>query len=258
LEIKEMSNMFDLTGKKAYVTGGAGGIGRAVSLGLAERGADVAIVDLAVDKARQVAEEVKAKGVDSFAIECDVTKEDQVQGMIKAIVGRWGRIDIAHNNAGICINEDAENMSYAQWKKVIDVNLSSIFLTCKEVGKVMIAQGKGSIINTASMSGHIVNFPQPQCSYNASKAGVILLTKSLAVEWVNKGVRVNCISPGYIGTAITQRACDAWKESWKQQIPIHRLGTPEELVSAIIYLASDESSYTTGCDVVVDGAFTCI
>jgi NAD(P)-dependent dehydrogenase (short-subunit alcohol dehydrogenase family) len=142
----------------------------------------------------------------------------------------------------------------------MNINLTGTFLTAQAAGKVMIAQGGGSIINTASMSGHIVNVPQPQCSYNASKAGVIQLTKSLAVEWALKNVRVNSISPGYIGTELTLNSptLKPLIEKWNEMAPLKRMGKPEELQGIAVYLASDVSSFATGSDFVVDGAFTCI
>jgi NAD(P)-dependent dehydrogenase (short-subunit alcohol dehydrogenase family) len=150
-------------------------------------------------------------------------------------------------------------MTYEQWKKVMDINLNGVFLTDVAAGKYMLEHGGGSIINTASMSGHIVNVPQPQCAYNASKAGVILLTKSLAVEWAKKGVRVNCISPGYIGTELitSNEGLTALIKQWNDMAPMGRLGKPEELGSICVYLAGDTSAFTTGSDIVVDGAFTC-
>lgn len=169
-------------------------------------------------------------------------------------------MDIAFCNAGICMNIPAEEMTLEQWNKVMNINLTGTFLTCQAAGKVMIAQGGGSIINTASMSGHIVNVPQPQCSYNASKAAVIQLTKSLAVEWALKNVRVNSISPGYIGTELTLNSptLKPLIEQWNAMAPLKRMGKPDELQGIAVYLASDASSFTTGSDFVVDGAFTCI
>ncbi|MGO8695406.1 MAG: SDR family oxidoreductase [Rectinemataceae bacterium] len=250
-------DMFSLVGKKAFITGGAQGIGKSAAFAFADAGADVAIVDLDGDGARATAEEVSSRGVRSLALRCDVTDPAEVDGMIARIVDEFGTIDIAYNNAGICINESAATMSFESWKKVIDINLTGIFLTARAAGRVMIEKRRGSIINTASMSGHIVNRPQPQCAYNASKAGVILLTKSLAVEWAPFGVRVNCISPGYIGTAMTLKA-GQWIPAWEADTPQKRMGRPEELCSALVYLASDSAGYTTGTDLVIDGAFTCV
>ncbi|TSB47430.1 SDR family oxidoreductase [Alkalicoccobacillus porphyridii] len=252
---------FKLTGKKAYVTGGARGIGKNIATALAEAGADVAIVDLDLDEAQKVATSIQeATGAQAIAVQADVTKANDVNHMIDQIVTQFGTIDIAFNNAGICINAPAEEMTLEQWKQVIDINLTGVFLTSQAAGKVMIKQGSGSIINTASMSAHIVNFPQPQVSYNASKAGVIQLSKSLAVEWAKKGVRVNTISPGYIGTELTLNSPDLQPliKEWESVSPLGRIGKPEELQAIAVYLAGDASSFTTGSDFVIDGAFTSI
>jgi NAD(P)-dependent dehydrogenase (short-subunit alcohol dehydrogenase family) len=240
-----------LDGKKAFVTGGARGIGKSIAYALAEAGAD------SEKTAGQIARDTGRKCI---AVSADVTDKEQVDRMIETILKEFGRIDAAFCNAGICINAPAEDMTFEQWKKVIDINLTGVFLTAQAAGKVMIKQGGGSIINTASMSAHIVNVPQPQCAYNASKAGVIQLTKSLAVEWAMKGVRVNCISPGYIGTDLTLNSptLKPLIEKWNEMSPLHRLGKPEELQAIAVYLAGDASSFTTGSDFVVDGAFTCI
>lgn len=248
---------FDLSGKKAYVTGGAKGIGKAAALAFAEAGADVAIVDTDTASAEETVAEIAALGVRSLAVKTNVTDPDDVDRMIAAIVKEFGTVDIAFNNAGICVNEKAEEMSYENWKKVVDVNLNGVFLTARAAGRVMIRNRKGSIINTASMSGHIVNVPQPQSAYNASKAGVILLTKSLAVEWAPYNVRVNSISPGYIGTKMTLSSTQ-WIPIWETATPVKRLGRPEELTAALVYLAGDGASFTTGSDIVIDGAFTCV
>lgn len=252
---------FRLDGKKAMVTGGARGIGMNIVTALAQAGADVAIIDSDIATAEETAGRIaKETGKQIFAVKADVTRPDDVQNMMDAIVQRFGRLDVAFCNAGICINVSAEDMTYEQWKKVLDVNLTGVFLTAQAAGKVMIRQGGGSIINTASMSGHIVNFPQPQCAYNASKAGVIQLTKSLAVEWALKNVRVNCISPGYIGTELTLNSptLKPLIEQWNAMAPLKRMGKPEELQAIAVYLASDASTFTTGSDFVIDGAFTCI
>ncbi|GJM73352.1 short-chain dehydrogenase [Paenibacillus macerans] len=250
-----------LDGKKIFVTGGARGIGKSVATAFAEAGADVAIVDLDIAEARKTAAELeKGHKIKAFAIQADVTKPEEVDAMIEEVLNVFGRLDVAFCNAGICLNVPAEEMTYDQWRKVIDINLTGVFLTAQAAGKVMLKQGGGSIINTASMSGHIVNVPQPQCSYNASKAGVIQLTKSLAVEWAARNVRVNCISPGYIGTELTLNSPSLKPliEQWNSVAPLKRMGKPEELQSICVYLAGDTSSFTTGADFVIDGAFTCI
>ncbi|MCI6958156.1 MAG: SDR family oxidoreductase [Clostridiales bacterium] len=249
-----------LDGKKIFVTGGARGIGMNYARAVAEAGADVAIVDLDLPAARETARLLAEEtGRDVFPVQADVTSPESVDAMMEAILARFGRLDAAFCNAGICINVPAEEMPYATWKKVLDVNLNGIFLTNIAAGKQMLKQGGGSIINTASMSAHIVNVPQPQCAYNASKAGVIQLTKSLAVEWATRGVRVNSISPGYIGTDLTLNSPSLIPliEKWNAMAPMHRLGKPEELQAIAVYLAGDASPFTTGSDFVIDGAFTC-
>ena len=249
-----------LDGKAIYVTGGASGIGKSVAMALAEAGADVAIVDINLEGAEAAAKEIAdATGSKTIAIQCNVTDKDEVEAMVAKVVDTYGKLDAAFNNAGICLNVPAEEMTYEQWSKVININLNGVFLCATAAGRVMLKQGYGSIINTASMSGHIVNVPQPQCAYNASKAGVSMLTKSLAVEWAKKGVRVNCISPGYIGTDLTlnSEALKPLIEKWNAMAPMGRLGRPEELQSIVVYLAGDTSSFTTGSDIIVDGAFTC-
>ena len=249
-----------LDGKKGFVTGAARGIGKCTATAFAEAGADVAIVDLDYAEAQKTAAELAAQtGRRVIAIKTDCTKQDEVDAMIQQVVAELGGLDFCHNNAGICINAPAEEMTYAQWHKVIDINLNGIFLTDIAAGKYMLAHGGGSIINTASMSAHIVNVPQPQCAYNASKAGVIQLTKSLAIEWAKRGVRVNSISPGYIGTELTLNSPTLIPliEKWNAMAPLGRMGKPEELESICVYLAGDTSTFTTGSDFVIDGAFTC-
>lgn len=250
-----------LDGKKIFVTGGARGIGKSVATAFAEAGADIAIVDLDIDEATKTAKELEENnGIKSIAIKADVTNPKDVSAIIDTVLENFGRLDVAFCNAGICLNIPAEEMTFDQWKKVIDINLTGVFLTAQAAGKVMLKQGGGSIINTASMSGHIVNVPQPQASYNASKAGVIQLTKSLAVEWATRNVRVNCISPGYIGTELTLNSPSLKPliEQWNEMAPLKRMGRPEELQSICVYLAGDTSSFTTGSDFVIDGAFTAI
>ncbi len=248
-----------LKGKVGFVTGGARGIGKSVAYALAEAGADIVIADVDLDESEKTCEEIaKATGQKLIAVKTDVTSQDSVNELIKIILDTFGKLDIAFCNAGIALNVPAEEMTVEEFKKVIDINLTGVFLTAQAAGKVMIKQGYGSIINTASMSGHIVNVPQPQCAYNASKAGVIQLSKSLAVEWALKNVRVNSISPGYIGTELITNSpkLKPLIEKWTELSPMKRLGRPDELQSIVVYLAGDTSSFTTGSDFTIDGAFT--
>jgi NAD(P)-dependent dehydrogenase (short-subunit alcohol dehydrogenase family) len=251
-----------LDGKKAFVTGGARGIGKSIALALAEAGAEVALVDTdAAEGAKAAGELADATGRRIIALEADVTDPAQVQAMMDRFLAELGELNIAFCNAGICINKPAEEMAFEEWLKVININLTGVFLTAQAAGKQMLRQGKGgSIVATASMSAHIVNWPQPQCAYNASKAGVIQLAKSLAIEWAAKNIRVNTISPGYIGTELTLNSPSLKPliTQWNQAAPLHRLGKPEELQAIAVYLAGDASPFTTGADFIVDGAFSCV
>ena len=246
--------------KKGFVTGGARGIGKSTATAFAEAGADVAIIDVDFAEAEKTAADIaRETGRKVIAIKTDCTDPKQVDDMVLQVTKELGGLDFCHNNAGICINVPAEEMTFEQWNKVINVNLNGIFLTDIAAGKYMLAHGGGSIINTASMSAHIVNVPQPQCAYNASKAAVIQLTKSLAIEWARRGVRVNSLSPGYIGTELTLNSPTLIPliEKWNEMAPLGRMGKPEELAAICVYLAGDASSFTTGADFVIDGAFTC-
>ena len=252
--------MFDLKECVTVVSGASSGLGQQMALALARQGASLVILARRMERLEEFKPKlIKAGASDVLAIKCDVTDEDQVQAMVDEVVSKLGGLDFCHANAGICINAPADEMTYSQWKKNIDVNLNSVFLTDTIAGKYMLSHGGGSIINTASMSAHIVNVPQPQCAYNASKAGVIQLTKSLAVEWAKRGVRVNSISPGYIGTDLTLSSptLQPLIEQWNAMAPMGRLGKPEELQAICVYLAGDQASFTTGADYSIDGAFTC-
>lgn len=252
-----VKDLFSVEGQVAFVTGGGRGIGKVFCLALAEAGADVAVIDIDPETASQTAGEIEAMGRRALAIKADVTKPEEVENAVQRTVERFGRIDILVNNAGICIHENAENMTDEQWEAVMDVNLKGVFNCCRAVGRVMIKQGGGKIINVASMSALIVNRPQNQVAYNASKAGVVMLTKSLAVEWARYGIRVNAISPGYTLTEMTKKVSHLFPV-WKPMIPMGRLCEPEELRGALLFLASDASSYVTGHNLVVDGGYTLI
>ena len=209
--------------------------------------------------ARNVVEEIKRIGKKAVAIEVDVTKKANVEKAFSAAAKQLGRLDIVINNAGVCIHEAAEDTPEEHFDFIVDTDLKGVFLCCQAAAAVMKPQKKGSIINIASMSGSIANYPQKQAHYNAAKAGVILLTKCLAVEWVDYGIRVNSISPGYTRTEMTVKiSAPEMIAQWESLIPMRRMAEPQELAGAAIYLASDASSYTTGSDIIVDGGYTAL
>jgi len=244
---------FDMTGRVAAVTGGARGIGRACADALQEFGCRIALLDILPDRLEQSAAEM---GEGTLSLLCDVTDKAQVEAAFARIKEEMGRLDVLVNSAGICIWHEAEEMTEEEWDKVLNVNLKGTFLACQAAGRIMIEQRSGSIINIASMSASIVNRPQCQVAYNASKAGVVHLTRSLAVEWAKYNVRVNSISPGYTLSEMT-RQFPQYFDGWMPYIPMGRMAEPEELVGAVVYLASDAASYTTGHDLVIDGGYTC-
>lgn len=249
---------FSLKNKIGIVTGGGQGLGKAFALAFAEAGADVVVAEQNGDTGQQTANDIIALGRHSAFIRTDVTDRKSVQYMVDLTVDIFGRLDFIMNNAGIVHTEAAETVSPANWQKVIDVNLTGVFFCCQAAAGPMIAQKSGSIINIASMSGSIINYPQPQASYNAAKAGVAHLTKSLASEWAPHNIRVNAISPGYMQTAMTQKALDDPNlgPKWLAATPMQRPGQPEELTPAAIFLASDASSFMTGSNLTIDGGYT--
>lgn len=257
---ERLAKKFDLSGKTCIVTGGAQGLGLAMARAVADAGADIILADINQPLAEQSAASIaKDSGVRACAIRTDVTKEDSVNHLVEEAMARFGHLDCLINNAGICVHEDAENMAYADWFKVVDVNLNGVFLMSKAVGRQMLAAGKGTIVNISSMSAIIVNTPQGQCAYNASKAGVMHLTKSLGTEWARKGVRVNTIAPGYMRTDMTAsifaEGGDMVK-TWMAMSPTDRPGEPEELGPLAVYLLSDASSFVNASVFTVDGGYT--
>uniref|UniRef100_A0A3Q3BY10 D-arabinitol 2-dehydrogenase [ribulose-forming] n=1 Tax=Haplochromis burtoni TaxID=8153 RepID=A0A3Q3BY10_HAPBU len=243
-----------LDGKVAYVTGAGQGIGRAFAHALGEAGAKVAVVDLDGAKAETVVEELFLKGINAISITADISKSDDVQRMIDAIVSKWGVIHIGCNNAGINMNSASEDTSLEEWDKTFNVNLRGTFMCCQAAGRVMLKQGYGKIINTASMASLIVPHPQKQLSYNTSKAGVVKLTQTLGTEWADRGVRVNCISPGIVDTPlIHSESLRPLVQRWLSDIPAGRLAQVTDLQAAVVYLASDASDYMTGHNLVIEG-----
>ncbi|OXB81536.1 UNVERIFIED_CONTAM: hypothetical protein H355_008384, partial [Colinus virginianus] len=243
-----------LDDKVAYVTGSGQGIGRAFAHALGEAGAKVAVVDLILEKAEAVACELNLKGIKSIALAADVSKPEDVQRIVDTIVARWGTIDIACNNAGINMNSASEDTSLEEWDKTFNVNLRGLFLCCQAAGRIMLNQGYGKIINTASMASLIVPHPQKQLAYNASKAGVVKLTQTLGTEWIDRGVRVNCISPGIVDTPLIHSPeLQPLVQRWLEDIPAARLARVTDLQAAIVYLASEASDYMTGHNLVIEG-----
>lgn len=250
---------YDLKGKVAVVTGGGRNIGLACAQALAEAGATVVIAEVDPEVAASGKETLASLGFTADVVELDVTKPADVTSAADHIVERHGRVDILVCNAGIAFNTPAEEMTDDEWLRVIDINLNGVFWCCRAFGRHMLASGSGSIINIGSMSGIIANKPQPQSHYNASKAGVHLLTKSLAAEWADRGVRVNAVAPTYVETAMTRRGMDnpEYFPTWLEMTPMHRVGQPPEIASVVLFLASSASSLMTGSVVVVDGGYTC-
>jgi NAD(P)-dependent dehydrogenase (short-subunit alcohol dehydrogenase family) len=249
-----------LKGRTGIVTGGGQGLGRAFCQGFAEMGANVVVAEINEETGAKAAKELAALGVKTLFVKVDATKRADLDAAVKAALDITGRIDFMMNNAGITLWQEAEDVPEADWRKVMAINLDAVMYGCQAVFPVMKKQGKGSIINTASMSAHIVNVPQCQASYNTSKAAVMHLTKSLAVEWAQYGIRVNSISPGYMNGPMAGRFFDDPKIGpvWRGMTPMRRPGEPEELCGAAALLASDASSFTTGSDYVMDGGFTSV
>jgi len=251
---------FKLDGRVAVVTGGAQAIGLACVEALSEAGAHVYIADRNPTAAAEGRAAMKAKGYSVDSIVMDVTNSGEVDAAAAQVMKEMGRVDILVCNAGIARSETrAEDVADEHWLNVIDVNLNGVFWCCRAFGKPMLAAGRGSIVNVGSMSGFIVNKPQPQSYYNASKAGVHHLTKSLAAEWASRGVRVNAVAPTYINTPMTSAATGnkAMFEVWMDRTPMARMGEPDEIAAVVMFLASDAASLMTGSIVLADGGYTC-
>jgi NAD(P)-dependent dehydrogenase (short-subunit alcohol dehydrogenase family) len=249
---------FSLSDRVAMVTGAASGIGRQIALGLAEAGAHVACVDLPGSNLEAVAAEATAAGRNAIAVPGDVTSPDDLAGAVRRAEAELGPLRLAVNSAGIANAAPAEEMDLDQWRRVLDVNVTGLFLSCQAQSRAMLGHGQGSIVNIASMSGSIVNRGLLQAHYNASKAAVIHLSKSLAMEWASRGVRVNSISPGYTATPMNSRPEVAEQvKQFEADTPLGRMATVDELVGPAVFLLSDAASFCTGVDLLVDGGFTC-
>jgi NAD(P)-dependent dehydrogenase (short-subunit alcohol dehydrogenase family) len=248
---------FRLDQQIALVTGAASGIGRGIAVGLAAAGADIACFDLPGAALEEACAEIEAIGQRAIAIPGDVTDPDSVRGAVRDAES-LGPLSLAVNSAGIANAAPAEEMSLSQWQRVIDINLTGVFLCCQAEGGAMLEHGRGAIVNIASMSGSIVNRGLLQAHYNASKAAVIHLTRSLAMEWAHRGIRVNAISPGYTATPMNLRPEVAEQVTqFERDTPLGRMATVDELVGPAVFLLSDAASFCTGVDLLVDGGFTC-
>lgn len=248
-------SLFDLSGKKALVTGAAVGIGRACAVALARAGADVAIVDINREVGAKTAEEIRSLGRQSLFISCDVTQREQVQEMVRRAAESFGRLDIAVNNAGLGILGADEEIAQEAWDKVIAVNLTGVFLCAQAEAQQMLRQQpiEGKIINIASMSATIANC---NASYNASKAGVVQMTRMLAAEWGQYNINVNCISPSYVLTPMHASTPVVVRQRIREVTPLGHVQRPEDLYGAVVFLASAASNYVTGHDLMVDGGHT--
>ncbi|CAL8101796.1 unnamed protein product [Orchesella dallaii] len=255
---KGVLNKFALDGQVAVVTGAGQGIGRSIAHALGEAGAKVAVADLEFNRAETVAAELQAKGIQSLAIKVDVSKKQECEDMVQKVLSAFGDLHIGVNNAGIVFHSDSEDTSEQEWTRTMGVNLNGVFYCCQAEAKHMLKKGYGRIINTASMSATIVNHPQRQVAYNTSKAGVVHMTKTLGTEWCDRGVTVNCISPGYVDTELNRSELLLQvRTQWLNETPMKRLADVEDLVGGVLYLTSKLSNFTTGLDLIMDGGFTC-
>jgi NAD(P)-dependent dehydrogenase (short-subunit alcohol dehydrogenase family) len=247
---------FSLDGRVAVVTGGTRGLGAGFAAALAGAGAGIAILGRDAEAGRAVLADLRSAGATAHLVVADVTRPEEVERALAETLEALGRVDILVNNAGACVHAPALEVTPEDWRRVMNVNLDAVW-TCSQVfGRHFVAQGSGTIVNIGSMSGLIVNRPQWQPAYNASKAAVHHLTRSLAAEWAPFGVRVNALAPGYIKTDMSPVDEPRFRQHWIDDAPMQRYGTVEELAPAVVFLASDASSFVTGSVLVADGGYT--
>jgi|NGEPerStandDraft_6_1074524.scaffolds.fasta_scaffold37592_3 NAD(P)-dependent dehydrogenase (short-subunit alcohol dehydrogenase family) len=251
-----LADAFRLDGKRVWVTGASRGLGRAIALGLASVGADVALTSRSLDSLKDVGEEVEARGGKTLLVPADVANGADVAAAGRTLADEWGSLDVLVNCAGISPTfKRAEHVEEAEWRSVLDVNISGTFMCMQQAAQLMAEPGGGSVVNISSIHGQ-VGMPR-MVAYSASKGAIDALTRTLALEWAERGIRVNAVSPGYFETDMTQglRTDDHWRTHLLNRIPMGRFGVPAEVVSAVQYLASPASNYVTGSNLVVDGGW---
>ena len=248
---------FGLRGRTAVVTGGGRGLGRAIATGLARHGARLVLCGRNEETVRDAAEALGGDGAEVLAVAADVSREEDVLRLRDAALERFGQVDVLVNNAGVNpIFKGIERTTFEEWSHIVGTNLGGVFLCCKHIGALMAQQGDGSVINVSSVAGHVGL--RRSVPYNATKGGVELLTKALALDWATKGVRVNCLAPGYFETDLTAglRGNETLSGALLAQVPQGRYGTDRDLVGAAVFLASPASAYVTGQSLLVDGGWT--
>ena len=252
-----MFGKFNLAGKVAIVTGGGGGLGKAMAVGLAQHGADVVITSRTLSKLEPVAKEIEALGRKSAAVVSDVTDENSVQAMVDEVMNRFSHIDILVNAAGMIIRAQSESISIADWKKVMEFNAMGTFICCQKVGQVMIKQQKGKIINISSVRGTL-GAPVGAAAYSPSKGAVDAMTRNIAVEWAKFNIQINAIAPPVVRTELTEGAMKNpdWVKANLARIPANRFGEPDDLIGPVVFLSSDASNFYTGQVMHVDGGAT--
>ena len=252
-----MNSLFDLSGKTALVVGGHGGIGKAVALGLADAGADVAVASRNLEALKSVVKEIEAKKRRAIAVTADITNEKQVNDMVAKVLTTFSRIDILVNSAGLAIRKPADTFPIDEWQKVMDINTRGTFLCCQSVGREMLKQKSGRIINVSSVRGRY-GLPSGYAAYCPSKGAVDTLTRTLACEWAKSNVLVNAVAPTIVETDLTKGALadPAYAKQMKDRIPMGKWAMPEDIVGAVIFFAAEASSFVTGQILYIDGGVT--
>jgi NAD(P)-dependent dehydrogenase (short-subunit alcohol dehydrogenase family) len=252
-----VKQLFDLTGRVAVISGGSMGLGRQMAEGLAEMGSNLVLCARKKERCEEAAEALRAHGVQTLALECDVKDKAAIQRVVDETLAKFGRLDILINNAGVSWGAPVEEMTLDQWDKVLSTNLTGTFLFCQAAGKAMVSQGSGKIINIASVAGLGGASAELQAiGYHASKGGVIAFTKDLACKWAPHNIQVNAIAPGWFPTHMSEWIIEHRKDSLLEKIPLHRFGSDHDLKGAAVFLASAASAYVTGHVLVVDGGQT--